>query len=243
MNDLHPRDEIAVRQSTCQITLNAKQIQAAQVAAEIAEWQARGNRIGQVQGHSGQAIPFNPTKCKDKTQSYKFEITPEGKPKKQFKPQKLEHPQQSRALDKRRAVVECIKQHGAMTVPQIAAALGYNRSTMDAHIKVLVSAEVIGYAQITGNCRYFDLADNCNSNIANTLKNGNHNRTRGEVTRAQIVDFMLSQARPLTIKEIAAAVGLSGVTINEHVNHMCKIRKLQSSKSTFGSARLYEVVK
>ena len=245
MNSLTPLEELAIKKGSTALTLGAKQAASARLQAKLDEFLASGGRIGQVQGHSGQAIPFNPTKCKDKTQSYKFEITPEGKPKpERFVPEKVKaaNPQFDRAAEKRRCILAYIRSNGTCSVPQLAAALGYNRSTVDAHVRELIKTTALGYAQAAGKCRFFDLSERCNTN-ARVLMGGNHQRTRGEIARAHIIAFMQSQGRPLSVREIAAGIDLAVQTANKHVNILHDDRRIRSAGAAFGGARVYEVVK
>lgn len=250
MTDLHPCDEIAVRSDSSALTLNAKQMASARLQAELNKWLAQGNQINQAVGHCNKAQPFNnghvlSEKAAKNANWKKFEITPEGKPKpERFVPEKVKaaNPQFDRAIEKRRCILAYIRSNGACSVPQLAAALGYNRSTVDAHVRELIKTTALGYAQAAGKCRFFDLSERCNTN-ARVLMGGNHQRTRGEIARAHIIAFMQSQDRPVTVRQIAYNTDLAVQTANKHMNILLDDQRIRVAGAAFGGARVYEVVK
>lgn len=85
MSSLHPCDEVDIRKGSSEITLQYKQMASARLQSKVDEWLAQGNQIEHVQSNSGKFASFNNgqvlSQNPDKTQLYKFEINPEGKPR------------------------------------------------------------------------------------------------------------------------------------------------------------------
>lgn len=243
MTDLHPRDEIAVRQSTSQVTLTAKQIESKRLQAELNRFLALGGQISQPASTAPKIQSFNNGHVlSDKTQDYVFEITPEGKPRPKPRNKPANQSQIDQAAERRQIILAYIKSNGACTVPELADALGYNRSTVDSYVRALIDTAALGYVQSAGKCRHFDLAGRCDSK-AREIMGGNAQRARGEITRAHIISVMQSAGRPLSVREIAQKINLAVVTTSKHVLFLSDLGKIKSTGEKWRVGRLYEVVK
>lgn len=129
MSSLHPCDEVSIRKGSGLITLTAKQMQAAEIAAKTAEWLAKGNQIEHPPIAAYKHVPF--------------EITPKGKPKSEpeyqaraVKAAKAMVEEQSEAL--RVKIINFMHKHGRPVIPiTIARALDISRQKAGYHLDAL----------------------------------------------------------------------------------------------------------
>ncbi|MFI7609509.1 ArsR/SmtB family transcription factor [Micromonospora sp. NPDC049366] len=64
-------------------------------------------------------------------------------------------------------------------------------------------------------------------------------RALADPTRVQIVEYLARQARPMSVGEIVAAVGLAQSTISQHLKILTEVRFVLVEP--VGTARLYRV--
>lgn len=129
MSSLHPFDEVDVRKGSNLATLTAKQMLAAQIAAQTAEWLAAGNCIQHPPIAAYKHVPF--------------EITPKGKPKAEpeyqaraVKAAKAMVEEQSEAL--RMKIINFMHKHGRPVIPiTVAHALDISRQKAGYHLDAL----------------------------------------------------------------------------------------------------------
>lgn len=135
MSDLHPCDEVALRKGSSLTTLTAKQLLAAQIAAQTAEWLAKGNQIDHPPIAAYKRVPF--------------EITPKGKSKADpdyqanaVKAAKAMVEEQSEAL--RVKIINFMHKHGRPVIPiTVAHALGISRQKAGYHLDALYNQQRI----------------------------------------------------------------------------------------------------
>lgn len=138
MTSLHPRDEIAIRQSTCQITLTAKQIEAAELQAKLNEWLASSGQIEHPPIGTYKHVPFQITS--DETKKVKSGYKPKNPPERVKRVSVLHE----RGVNHRANIIDFVSKAGhPVSSFDIAEHMGMTRDAVQHHITLLIDKNLI----------------------------------------------------------------------------------------------------